>query len=503
VLDSLRALVARLRPDGGLRSRTVKSGVWSGGINVSARLLETVSVIVVARVLGPREFGLMGIALLVYAALGRFSRLGMDRALVQREEADVDAYLDTAFVLQLVRGAVLAAVLLAGAPLVARLFGEPQVTDILRVIALSPLLAALINPSIVYFEKDLELHRKFGYELSGAGAKFLVTVALALSLQNVWALVFGFLAADVGKLVASYALHGYRPWPRFDTGRARDLLGYGKWITATSGVTFLLTSGDDALVGAVLSATALGYYRLGYQFGKTPTMELSRSLSTVVFPAYAKLQNDAAALADAVQRTVRLLAVLSFPAAVGLVVVAPAFVVGVLGEQWRPVIPVMQIVAVYGAFSALTSAFNDVWNALGRPDINTKLNVLRLVVTGALVYPATVTYGMVGTVAVIAGVFLAVVVPLKFYLLVASIDTSYRQLLPELAYPTLASGAMAAVLFPVRAALDGAGVAPVVALVVLVAVGVVAYAAVVLVLESGSGWGIGDDVRTVVETVRG
>jgi lipopolysaccharide exporter len=110
---------------------------------------------------------------------------------------------------------------------------------------------------------------------------------------------------------------------------------------------------------------------------------------------------------------------------------------------------------------------------------------------------------MVGTVAVIAGVFLAVVVPLKFYLLVASIDTSYRQLLPELAYPTLASGAMAAVLFPVRAALDGAGVAPVVALVVLVAVGVVAYAAVVLVLESGSGWGIGDDVRTVVETVRG
>jgi PST family polysaccharide transporter/lipopolysaccharide exporter len=442
----------------------------------------------------------MGIALLTYEGLERFSRTGIDRALVQRREENVDRFLDTAWTIQLVRGVVLAGLLFAGAPVIAWVFREPQVTPIVRVIALSPLLAAVQNPSIVYFQKDLDLHKKFGYDIAGAGMNFVVAVSFALLEGTVWALIFGYLAADVARVVASYALHDYRPGLRVDAGQIRELVGYGKWITATSAVTFLLTSGDDAVVGWVLSTTALGYYRLGYRLGKTPTLEVSRVLSSVTFPLYAKLQDDAEALAETLHKTVRLLSSVSFPAAAGVVVTAPLFVRGVLGTQWLPIVTVMQIVAVYGAFSALTSGFNDVWNATGRPDYNTKINVLRLVVTGVVIYPATVAYGIEGTVGAIAGVFVLLVVPVKFHVVVESVEVSHRELLAELSYPALASGVMAAVLVVVRQRLSLEPAALEFALLVLL--GVPVYLATVVVVEARSAWEIGHDVRAVLGALR-
>lgn len=496
---AVRTVFRRLRPDGNLLSQTVKSGIWSAGINIGTRALQTIMVLIVARLLGPREFGLMSIALLTVTALNRFSRLGIDRALVQREEVNVDTYLDTAWALQFARGVVLATILFFGAPHIASFFRDEQVTPLLQVIALSPLVQAALNPAIVYFEKDLKLHKKFALDMAGAASEFVVAVSLAVIYGSVWALVAGFLVADVARLVASYVLHGYRPGTNAKLGLARELVGYGKWITGSSAISFLLTSGDDAVVGRLLTTTVLGYYRLGYQMGKTPTMEVSRSLSTVTFPMYSKLQQDSDALADALQRVVRLLSFLSFPASVGVILTAPAFVEVVLGAEWRPIIPVMQIVAVYGAFSALTSAFNDIWNAIGRPDYNAKINALRLVVTGALIIPATTTYGMIGTVTVIAGVYLSLIVPVNFYVAVNSVESSYHDLLTELFYPAVASGVMGAVLFALQQTLS---VRPVVEFSCLVLVGGAVYVSAAVAIEANSAWGIRHDMQAVLGAVR-
>lgn len=501
LIAAVRTTLGRLRPEGSLTTQTVKSAVWSGGTVGGTRLLQLTMTVVLARILGPEEFGLMGIAVLAYQGLERLSRTGIDRALVQRREEDVTAFFDTAWAIQVGRGVLIAGVLFASAPLVASVFGEPRVTRILRVIALSPLISAALNPSIVYFDKDLDLHKKFAYEMSGAGTRFVVAVALALAFESVWALVFGFLAADVARLVASYALDSYRPGLDIRLDQAKELFGYGKWITATSAITFLLVSGDDALVGWLLTTSALGLYRLGYRFGKTPTMEVSSALSNVVFPLYSKLQSDADALADAACKTVRMLSLVSFPAAVGIVVTARPFVEGVVGDQWLPVVPVMQIAAVYGAFSSFTSAFNDIWNAIGRPDLNTKINVLRLVLTGAVIYPATVRYGITGTVGAIAGVFILVVVPLKIHVAVESVETSHRRLLSELLYPAVASGVMGGVLLGVRRTVSP--LSAVVEFAVLVPVGVAVYLGAVVLVEAQSGWEIGDDIRTILGVIRG
>lgn len=495
MLRVLRSLYRRIRPDGDLANQTVKSGIWSVGMKGGTRGLQVLSLIVLANILGPREFGLMGIATITYTALRKFSELGIKSALIQRSEANIDDYLDTAWTLQLARGGAIAAVLVVGAPAVAWFFDEPRVTLILQVIAVAPLLAGMINPSTVYFRKDLDLHKHFAFEMSGALSRFVVSVAIAVVYESVWALVAGFIVADLSRLLASYALHGYRPGLNFDRLHARELVGYGKWITASKAMAFVLTSGDDAVVGRLVSTTGLGYYQLGYRLAKMPTMEMSRSFSTVVFPLYSKLQDDTESLADVLLRSLRLLSFMAFPAAVGIGLTAPSFTAGLLGEQWEPIAPVMQIVAVYGAFAAMTSVFSDVWNALGRPDFTAKINGVRLVLTGALIIPATLEYDLVGAAGAVVGVYL-LTVPLQIHITVRCLDVGHRELVREMVYPAVASGVMGAVLYGVRETVP-VDVA-VLEFAFLVVVGVVTYLSVVHVLDTHSQW----NIRTEFDAIR-
>jgi PST family polysaccharide transporter/lipopolysaccharide exporter len=229
-------------------------------------------------------------------------------------------------------------------------------------------------------------------------------------------------------------------------------------------------------------------------------MEVSRAISPVAFPVFSKLQDDPDALDDALAKTVRLLTLVSFPAAVGMVFTARPFVEGVLGTEWLPIIPVMQLVAVYGAFSALTSVFIDIWNAVGRPDLNTKVNALRLIVTGVLIYPATTTYGIEGTVAVMAGVFILLTVPIKIHLTTTLIETSHRHVLRQMAYPAVASGLMGGALLLLRHVLPVRSA--VLEFVSLVLVGVGVYLAAIVGINARSDWAIGRDFETVLDVVR-
>lgn len=494
LLRALRAIYQWALPDGDLTNQTVKSGVWSAGLKGGTRGLQVLSLVVLARILGPREFGLMGIALVTYTALRKFSELGISSALIQRSEANIDSFLDTAWTLQVARGITVAAVLFVSAPTIAWFFDEPRVTLILRVMAISPIVAGLINPSIVYFQKDLDMHKQFAFGMSASVAKFITSVSIAIVYESVWALVAGFIITDLVQFAISYVLHDYRPGLNFDRTKIRELVGYGKWITASKAISFVLTSGDDAVVGRLVSTTGLGYYQLGYQLAKMPTMEMSRAVSTVVFPMYSKLQDDTAMLANAVLRSMRLLSFTAFPAAVGIILTAPSFIPAVLGSQWEPIIPVMQIVAVYGAFAALTMVFADVWNAVGRPDYNPKINGARLVVTAILIIPATLRYELVGTAGAIVGVYL-LTLPVQVHILVRCLEIRHRDLLTELAYPAVASGVMGLVLFGVRqmVSFDLA----ILEFGLLVVVGVLTYASAVLVLDTHSQW----DIRTEFDAI--
>ena len=488
-------------PAGNLAARTLKSGIWVSAMNISDRLLQIVLLVVLAAMLGPTAFGLLGIALVTINAIKRFSRLGFSEALIQQKDENVDAYLNTAWSMQVLRGLALAAITFLAAPLIASVFGEPEATPILRVIAISPLLEGLHNPGIVYFRKNLEFHKQFVYQLSGSILNFVVALVIAFFVvESVWALVAGYVIADATRLVASYLLHDHRPRPSLDLDLARELFGYGKWITGSGAVLFLINEGDDAVVGVLLSATALGLYQTGYRLGKAPSREVTQIVSSVLFPAYSKLQEDIDALRRAFLQTVRITTLLSFPIGVGVVVVARPFVEAFMGQAWVEMVPAMQLIGVYGLLVSFAATFGPVWKALGRPDYITKLGALRLVLMAALVVPAVNAYGVTGMAAVVVGVYLFAIMPLDVHLAAKSVETTKLRLLSEVTYPAVASVAMGAVVVLVQRNLTAD---PLVEFVVLTLVGVVTYAVGVAVLETRFDWGLQRDFRRVMSAVRG
>ena len=485
-------------PSGGTAEQTLKSGIWLGLMNFLNRGLQIVMLIILANLLNPEDFGLMGIALLTLSALKKFSNLGLSTALIQDEDENVDEYLNSAWVLQIARGLVIVALLLLAAPLVASVFGEPRVTDVLRVIAISPLLLAVRNPAVVYFQKNLDFHKEFLYKTSGSVAQFCVALGYGLLFPTVWALVFGFVTADVVRLLVSYLAHSFRPRLTFDLQHAKDLVGYGKWITGNSILVFLITEGDDIIVGWLLDATSLGFYQNAYRLSNAPATELTQVIAGVMFPAYSKLQEDLAAVRDAYFRTLQITTIVAFPAALGIAAIAPVFVSTFMGTEWMPMVATLQLLTVYGLMRSVGKTTGPVFQALGRPDIVTKLAALRLVLIAIFIIPAVRRFGIEGAALVIVGVALFPMLLLDIYALKRILEAPYRRFFRDLVYPLVASGVMFATVVYVR---QQAVLSSVAEFVLLLVTGVVTYVVAVGVLEVRFGWGIRRNLRSILSIV--
>jgi len=494
VKDRLRALLGKIVPSGSLLDRTVLSGAWAGGIKVSSRFLQILMLIILARLLAPRQFGLVGIALLSLSATKNFSQIGLKTALVQHKSENVDDYLDTTWCLEAARGALIFGVLFAFAPVIAGVFDEPSAAPLIRVIGLGPLLFGLRNPGIVYFQKDLEFHKQFVYTVSGGFLQFFVGVGYALVSPTVWALVFAFISADIFRFGLSYVVHDYRPWPSFDTAIARELIDYGKWITASSVLYFMYKEGDDAFVGWFFSATALGFYQYAYRIADTPSSEVSEIIASVSFPAYSKLQDSPSELRQALLATTRVTGFVTIPMAVGIALVAPSFVPVVLGSDWARMIRPMQLLALYGLFHSITRNFGSIFKALDRPDLLAKISALRVACIAVLIWPAAARFGLEGVALVVVGVYAFPMLPLDVYLVSRLTETEPREYFREWSYPTVSAAVMFGVLWWARGAVE---VSALFEFVVLIPAGVAVYAIVSLLLMRYSSWQIEGDLRSI------
>lgn len=396
MVNVVREISNLLRNGSGLSGKVVRGSFWVFALRLTNRLLGLVSTMILARVLAPADFGLFGIALLTMAALETFSQVGMNAALVQKRQ-DITPYLDTAWTFQALRGGFLALVLFVSAPYVASFFDTPAATPVLQVIGVSTLIQGLTNIGVVYFQKELEFHKQYIYQLSGTVSHLLVAITAVVILQSVWALVFGLLAGNLGQLLVSYAIHPYRPRARLDQAQFLELLHFGKWVLGSSILIYLVTQGDSILVGKVLGVTALGLYQMAYRISNMPATEITHVISQVTFPAYAKLQNDLSRLKEAYFKVLQVTAFLSLLITVLIFIFANDFTRLFLGDKWLPMVPAMQILVLGGFIRSIAATAGAFFVAVGKPSIDTQAQLLRLITLSISIYPLTVYFGITGT----------------------------------------------------------------------------------------------------------
>lgn len=300
---------------------------------------------ILARLLTPNDFGLMGIALIVMDFSKMFTHMGVGPALVQRKEVE-QRHLTTGLTLCIITGAFFALLLTSASPYIAAFFRMPELSRILPVLSI----VFLIDSFTLIAQSLLQRNMKFKVSsiievISYAVGYGVVGIFLGYLSWGVWALVMASLAQSV---LLTMLLLVVQPFPKrmaFERKAFKDLIFFGGGFTIAKFANFLATQGDNLVVGRMLGAPALGIYGRAYQFMVMPAGLFGNALDKALFPAMAKIQSDQARLAKAYLTGVSLIALIAVPLSFLIFLLAPEIIRVLLGPEWTDVILPLQILA--------------------------------------------------------------------------------------------------------------------------------------------------------------
>ena len=298
--------------DGTLAIKSIKGGFWVFSIRAITRIFTIVKLIILARLLAPKDFGTMGIALLTLSILDVFSKTGFNEKLIQ-EKDDIVHDLDTAWSVLLIRGVILSTIIFFIAVPVAAFFKNPEAVKVIRLLAISPLLIGAVNIGIVYFQRELLFQKQFIYDVSGSLADFAVAVIAAIILRNVIALVLGAIVGNAVRFVVSFIISSYRPKFKIDIRVFKKMYKFGKWVFGSGILIFITTQGDDIFVGKFLGTISLGFYQMAYKVSNMASTEIVNVISKVTFPVYSRLQDNRERMKKTYLKVLQFTAFLAIP----------------------------------------------------------------------------------------------------------------------------------------------------------------------------------------------
>jgi lipopolysaccharide exporter len=459
----------------------VRGSAWMIGFRLLDRSVGLISMLVLARVLTPADFGLVAMATALIAFVELFGWLGLDVALIQRPGATREHF-DSAWTMNVLIGAAVALVLLLLAWPLARFYDDGRLVALVAFLALGPLTQGCENIGVVAFRKELNFDREFRFLLSKRLLSFAITVSLALWLRSYWALAIGMVSGRLAGVAISYALHPFRP--RWSLSHAGDLLHFSVWLVVQNVFVFLKDRAPDFIIGKFAGAHALGMWSLANELSSLVGTELIMPMNRAALPTYSKLAEDRAALGAAYLAAAGLVALLVMPLIVGLAAVAPMVVAVLLGPQWHEVGPLISLLAFHGLVDVFLRTAASPVLAAGRPVVYVKIYALQVCVLLPLSFWLTRAYGVQGAVVATVGTALALL-PLNATLVARALGVSARQLFATVWRPLVAAAIMYGVTVLAQPPLDAAALTAgrgVVLLAIFVPLGAATYVAVELAL---------------------
>ena len=427
-------------------ARRVAAGAgWLYSYRWLERLLDFFSIVVLARILAPDDFGLVAIAASIVTIIEGLSALDVNRALIQSRDTSRGLY-DSAWTLSALRGLAAALIMVSIVPFVT----DDRIAAVLYAMALSPLLTGLSNPRFVMFERDLIYSRLAVLTLGGKMVAVVLTVVLAILYRSYWALVIGLLAGNLVSLLLSYALKPYRP--RVSIARFSDIFAFSGWLSMTTIMTTLSMETDKLIVGRVLGVADTGLYFMTQRVGVLPTRELISPLQRILFPSFSALAHDEDRLRRAVRESINVMGSLSLPAGCGFALIANDFVPLVLGDQWIPIVALLTILVPYLGLRATLSMTLPCMMALGKTRLLFWISFLYALVHVPAFVAGTALYGLTGAIwsIVLAGVLYSY---LNAWMLKHALGITIREILVQLRRPLVAALVMVGIVLAVAAAL--------------------------------------------------
>lgn len=349
--------------------RKVTRGVrWSGINTLSTTAIHFIELAVLAHLLGAEAYGLMAIVSVITGFGTVFSNLGLSGAVIQRLSPTREE-LSTLYWMNVVAGFALFILFALVAPLVATAFGVTQLRPLLSVAAFSFVIYAIGAQFSAQIVKELRFDILTKFNIASSLIGMCVSVALALYGFGVWALIWGSLSVTFSITIMRIAwakAEKMLPFLHFNWNEGRRYLSFGVYLTGQAFVNYINFRIDQLLVGYLLGPIALGYYNMAFRLAIAPFMRINSIVTSVAFPAFSLVQDDRALLKRGFMKMIALVTSVNAPVLVGMAALAPLLVPILLGEKWRPAIPLVQILAFYSLFRSFGSAAGSLIIAKGK-----------------------------------------------------------------------------------------------------------------------------------------
>lgn len=377
--------------------QTLHGVAWTAVARGVAQASSFVVITVLARLLEPADFGLIGMAAVVSGFLSLLGELGLGAALVQRRDLD-ERHRSSAFWLSLLSGAVLALLLVLAAPAIAHFYREPRLVLVIRVLALDFVIAPARSVQSALLSRAMAFRALATVEIIGIVSSSAVAISLALHGFGVWALVFRQLASSSIQTVALWTFSRWRPAFTADRSALKELWKFSSHLLGFAAINYWARKADDLLIGRFLGPGPLGLYTRAYGVMMLPLTEISGVLGKVMFPLLSRIQHDRERTKSIYLRSIAAISIVTFPLMLVLLVTAEPLVLALYGRKWLGMVPTLKIYCVVGAFQSIGTTVGWIYQSQGRTDWQLRYGV----VASALVVAGFVAGVYIGTIDAVA-----------------------------------------------------------------------------------------------------
>lgn len=359
--------------------------VWSVSERLSLQVVHTLISIVLARLLDPSEFGLIGMLVIFTSIAQSILDSGFGSALIQKKDAtDIDS--SSIFYFNLLIGIVLASILFFSAPFIAQFYEQPILTSLTRVLSLNMVINAFSLVQLSLLRKAMAFKKQFTVSIISVFISGICGILAAYNGLGVWSLVIQTLSNSISQATLLWIINKWRPTRQFSLNSLKTMYSFGSKLLIAGLIETIFKNIYQTFIGKNYSAQALGYYSRATTMESAASVATSMALGQVIFPAFSPYQDDDETLRKVHSATIKMSMFLHVPLMIGLIAIAEPLFIFLLTDKWADSIPYFQLLCVVGLLFPMVVQHYNLFRIKGRSDLHLKLEIVKYIMTGLAIF---------------------------------------------------------------------------------------------------------------------
>lgn len=359
-----------------MRAVAVSNSIWKFGERIIAQGVSLLVSIVLARILSPEDFGVVGIVTVFFNLANVIISGGLNTALIQKKDADKDDYSSVLIVCVIVSVALFV-ILWFAAPVIANIYHNDLLIAMIRVMGLSLPIYAVKSIVCAYISSSLKFKAFFFATLGGTLVSAVVGIVLALNGFGAWALIAQQVTNTTIDTIILYIMTRMPISLHFSFSKFKVLYKYGWKVFVSSMIDAAYNQSLPLFIGTKFTSADLSFYTKGRQFPGAVSGTTTSTLNAVLFPILAKQQDDKSIVLSYIRKFMQLSSFIMFPIMLGIFAVADNFVLVILTDKWLPAVVYLRLFCLSDMFTMIHSGNCETIKAIGRSDIFLKMELIK------------------------------------------------------------------------------------------------------------------------------